>query len=59
MGDGDISIENTGYKIDGKSVPGTVGGNPSDPQDGTSDKPDVAESIRTGAYGTQARGRSA
>ena len=47
MGDGDISIENTGYKIDSKSVPGTVGGNPSDPQDGTSDKPDVAESIRT------------
>ena len=47
MGSGDISIENTGYKIDGGSVPGTVGGNPSDPQDGTSDKPDVAESIRT------------
>ena len=47
MGDGDISIENTGYKINPSSVPGTVGGNPSDPQDGTSDKPDVAESIRT------------
>ena len=47
MGDGDISIENTGYKIDSKSVPGTVGGNPADPQDGTSSKPDVAESIRT------------
>ena len=46
MGDGDISIENTGYKIDSKSVPGTVGGNPADPQDGTSSKPDVAESIR-------------
>ena len=39
MGDGDTSIENTGYKIDGKSVPGTVGGNANDPQDGTSDKP--------------------
>ena len=47
MGSGDISIENTGYKIDGGSVPGTVGGNVNDPQDGTSSKPDVAESIRT------------
>ena len=46
MGSGDISIENTGYKIDGASVPGTVGGNANDPQDGTSSKPDVAESIR-------------
>jgi len=42
----DTSIRNTGYKIDGKSVPGSLGGNPADPQDGTSDKPDVAESIR-------------
>ena len=42
----DTSIQNTGYKIDGKSVPGTVGGNANDPQDGTSSKPDVAESIR-------------
>ena len=47
MGSGDISIENTGYKINPSSVPGTVGGNPSDPQDGTSDKPDVADNIRT------------
>ena len=47
MGDGDISIENTGYKINPASVPGTVGGNPADPQDGTSDKPDVADNIRT------------
>jgi len=46
MGSGDISIENTGYRIDGGSVPGTVGGNVNDPQDGTSSKPDVAESIR-------------
>ena len=43
----DTSLQNTGYKIDGGSVPGTVGGNPNDPQDGTSDKPDIAESIRT------------
>jgi hypothetical protein len=42
----DTSIQNTGYKIDGKSVPGTLGGNASDPQDGTSDKPDVAERVR-------------
>jgi len=42
----DTSIQNTGYKIDGASVPGTVGGNANDPQDGTSSKPDVAESIR-------------
>ena len=42
----DTSIQNTGYKIDGGSVPGTVGGNANDPQDGTSSKPDVAESIR-------------
>ena len=43
----DTSLQNTGYKIDGGSVPGTVGGNTNDPQDGTSSKPDVAESIRT------------
>ena len=43
----DTSLQNTGYKIDGGSVPGTVGSNPANPQDGTSDKPDVAESIRT------------
>ena len=43
----DASIQSTGYQISDKSVPGTVGGNASDPQDGTSDKPDVAESIRT------------
>ena len=43
----DTALSNTGYQISDKSVPGTVGGNPSDPQDGTSDKPDVAESIRT------------
>ena len=42
----DTSLQNTGYKIDGGSVPGTVGGNANDPQDGTSSKPDVAESIR-------------
>ena len=42
----DTSIQNTGYKIDGGSVPGTVGGNANNPQDGTSSKPDVAESIR-------------
>ena len=47
MGGVNTSLQSTGYKIDGKSVPGTVGGNPTDPQDGTSDKPDVAESIRT------------
>ena len=43
----DTSIQSTGYEISDKSVPGTVGGNASDPQDGTSSKPDVAESIRT------------
>ena len=43
----DTSIQNTGYQISDKSVPGTIGGNASDPQDGTSSKPDVAESIRT------------
>ena len=32
----DTSIQNTGYKIDGGSVPGTVGGNAENPQDGTS-----------------------
>ena len=42
----DTSIQSTGYQISDKSVPGTVGGNPADPQDGTSDKPDVAENIR-------------
>jgi hypothetical protein len=42
----DTSLSSTGYQLDGKSVPGTVGGNPNDPQDGTSSKPDVAESIR-------------
>ena len=47
MGGVDTSLQNTGYKIDGGSVPGTVGGNVNDPQDGTSSKPDVAESIRT------------
>ena len=41
------SLQSTGYQISDKSVPGTVGGNASDPQDGTSSKPDVAESIRT------------
>ena len=29
-----------------KSVMGSLGGNPADPQDGTSDKPDVADKIR-------------
>ena len=43
----DTSIQSTGYQISDKSVPGTVGGNANDPQDGTSSKPDVAESIRT------------
>ena len=43
----DTSIQNTGYQISDKSVPGTIGGNDNDPQDGTSSKPDVAESIRT------------
>ena len=42
----DTSIQSTGYQISDKSVPGTIGGNANDPQDGTSDKPDVAESIR-------------
>ena len=42
----DTSIQSTGYQLDSASVPGKLGGNPSDPQDGTSDKPDVAESIR-------------
>ena len=42
----DTSLQDTGYKIDGKSVPGSLGGNPADPQDGTSDKPDIAESVR-------------
>jgi len=43
----DTAIQSTGYQISDKSVPGTVGGNANDPQDGTSSKPDVAESIRT------------
>ena len=43
----DTALSNTGYQISDKSVPGTIGGNASDPQDGTSSKPDVAESIRT------------
>ena len=43
----DTSIQSTGYQISDKSVPGTIGGNAGDPQDGTSSKPDVAESIRT------------
>ena len=43
----DTALSNTGYQISDKSVPGTVGGNSNDPQDGTSSKPDVAESIRT------------
>ena len=42
----DTSIQSTGYQLNSASVPGTVGGNANDPQDGTSDKPDVAESIR-------------
>ena len=42
----DTSIQSTGYQLNSASVPGTVGGNPDDPQDGTSSKPDVAESIR-------------
>ena len=42
----DTAIQSTGYQISDKSVPGTVGGNANDPQDGTSSKPDVAESIR-------------
>ena len=43
----DTALSNTGYQISDKSVPGTIGGNAGDPQDGTSSKPDVAESIRT------------
>ena len=43
----DTAIQSTGYQISDKSVPGTIGGNAGDPQDGTSSKPDVAESIRT------------
>jgi hypothetical protein len=42
----DTSLSSTGYQLDGASVPGTVGKDASDPQSGTSDKPDVAESIR-------------
>ena len=43
----DIPSQSTGYELDSGSLPGKLGGNPSDPQDGTSSKPDVAESIRT------------
>ena len=36
----------SGYKISPKSMPGALGGNPANPEDGTSDKPDVADQIR-------------
>ena len=38
--------ENTGSIIE-PSVPGTLGGNPENAEDGTSDKPDIAEEVRT------------
>ena len=52
----DTSLQNTGYKIDGGSVPGTVGGNPADPQDGSSDKPDVADKHPSSADGPGSEG---
>ena len=43
----DTSIKDTPYEVVPASVPGTVGKNTSDPQSGVSDKPDIAEEVRT------------
>ena len=43
----DTSIKDTPYEVVPASVPGTVGKNTGDPQSGVSDKPDIAEEVRT------------
>ena len=43
---GETSGENNGAVIE-PTVPGTLGGNPDNAEDGTSSKPDIAEEVRT------------
>ena len=43
----DTSIRDTPYEVVPASVPGTIGKNTADPQSGASDKPDIAEEVRT------------
>lgn len=43
----DTSLQSTGYQIGSASVPGTLGKDTDNPQSGASDKPDIAENVRT------------
>ena len=46
MDGGELPTGDTGYEVLPSSVPGTVGKNASDPQEGVSDKPDIADQVR-------------